>query len=106
MKTQQSKIYSMLYIRGSKKEVCSSIGLPQKIWNSQIKKNLISKGIRKRRINKTKVRKKKEIIKIRGEINEIEYIETKKANSLKKEKNMMWERLKAKREEDGRGWNG
>ena len=54
----------------SKREVHSDIDLPQetrKISNKQI--NLLPKRIRKRRPNKSKVSRRKEIIKIREELN-------------------------------------
>ena len=57
----------------SKREVYSYISLPQetrKISNKQ--SNLTPEGTRERRTNKLKVSRRKEIIKIRAEINEIE----------------------------------
>ena len=66
----------------SKRKVYSNTSLPQekrKISNEQ--SNLTPKGTRERRTNKTQSQRKKEIIKIRAEINEIE---TKKNNSKDK----------------------
>ena len=57
----------------SKREVYSHTSLPQetrKFSNKQ--SNLTPKGTRERRTNKTKVSRRKEIIKIRAEINETE----------------------------------
>ena len=57
----------------SKREIYSNTILLQetrKISNEQ--PNLTTKGTRKRRINEPKVSRRREIIKIRGEINEIE----------------------------------
>ena len=57
----------------SKREVYSYTSLPQekrKISNKQ--SNLTPKGTRVRKTNKPKVSRRKEIIKIRAEINEIE----------------------------------
>ena len=58
---------------GSKREVHTNIGLPQdtrKIPNKQ--PNFTTKGIRKIRTNKALFSRRKEIIKIRAEINEME----------------------------------
>ena len=58
---------------GSKREIYSYTSLPQetrKMSNTQ--SNLTSKGTRERRKTKPKVSRRKEIIKIRAEINEIE----------------------------------
>ena len=57
----------------SKREVYSNTILPQetrKISNKQ--PNLTPKAIRERRTNKTQISRRKEIIKVRAEINEIE----------------------------------
>ena len=57
----------------SQKEVYSYTSLPQETRKISIKQsNLTPKGTRKSRINKTKVIRRKEIIKIRAEINEKE----------------------------------
>ena len=59
--------------RSSEREVYSYTSLPQetrKISNKQ--SNLTPKGTRERRTNKPKVSRRKEIIKIKAEINEIE----------------------------------
>ena len=68
----------------SKREVCSNIILPQetrKISNNQ--PNLTPKAIRERKKTKLRVSKKKEIIKIRAEINEIETKQLQRSTKLK-----------------------
>ena len=57
----------------SKREVYSNTILPQETRNiSDKQRKLTPKAIRERRIKKPKVSRRKEIIKIRAEINEIE----------------------------------
>ena len=61
----------------SKREVYSNTILPQETRNISNKQpNLIPKGIRERRTKKPKVSRRKEIIKVRSEINEKEMKET------------------------------
>ena len=72
MKTQPYKIYGMQQI-SPQREFHSDTGFPQKkrkISNTQ--PNIPHKRIRNRRTNKPKVSRRKEIIKIREEINKIE----------------------------------
>ena len=69
----------------SKREVYSNTILPQETRNISNKQpNLTPKAIRQRRTKKPKVSRRKEIIKIRAEINEIETKKTiAKINKLK-----------------------
>ena len=70
----------------SKREVYSSTNLPQEIRNISNKQpNVTPKGIRERRTKSPKVSRRKEIIKIRSEINEKEMKETRaKINKTKR----------------------
>ena len=74
-KLKQSKIIQNVWgwsKSSSNREVYSSKRLPQKTGKiSNKQSNLIPKATRKGRKNKTQVSKRKEIIKIRAEINEI-----------------------------------
>ena len=57
----------------SKREVYSNISLPQEIRKSSNKQSsFISQAARERKTDKTKVSRRKEIIKITAEVNEIE----------------------------------
>ena len=56
----------------SKREVYSNRSLPQETRKNLKQSNLTPKGTRERRTNKPKVSRRKEIVKIRAEINEIE----------------------------------
>ena len=76
----------------SKREVYSNTILPQgtrKISNKQ--PNLTPKAIRERRTKKPKVNRRKEIIKIRSEINEKEMKET--IAKINKTKNWFFEKI-------------
>ena len=76
----------------SKREVCSNTILPQetrKISNKQ--PNLTPKAIRERRIKKPKVSRRKEIIKIREEINEKKIKET--IAKINKTKSWVFEKI-------------
>ena len=77
MKTRWSKTYGVQQ-SSSKREVCNDTGLPQEM-NKQTNKqksqinnlNLHLKKLKKEEQAKPKISRKKEIIKIRAEINEI-----------------------------------
>ena len=72
MRTQPQKIYGMQK-RSSQREVQRDIDLPQKTRKISNKQpNLLPKRIRRRRTKKPKCSRRKEIIKIREEINKIE----------------------------------
>ena len=80
--------------RISKREVYSYISLPQetrKISNKQ--SNLTPEGTRERRTNKLKVRRRKEIIKITAEINEIETKKTIAKINKTKTKSWFFEKI-------------
>ena len=91
MKTQWSKTYGCSK-SSSKREVYSNTFLPQetrKIWNKQ--SNLTPKGTREKEQTKPKVNRKKEIIKIRAELNELE---TKKTIAkINKTKSWIFEKI-------------
>ena len=68
----------------SKREVYSDTSPPQEIRKISNKQhNITPKGTRKRRTNKIKVSRRKEIIKIKAEINEIEILKIEKINETK-----------------------
>ena len=99
----------------SKREVYSNIILPQetrKISNKQPK--LTPKAIRERRTKNPKVNRRKEVIKIRSEINEKEMKET--ITKINKTKSWFFEKInkidkplarliKKKKGEDSNQWN-
>ena len=79
----------------SRREVYSNTVLPQETRNSSNKQpNLTPKAIRERRTKKPKVSRKKEIIKIASEINEIEMKET--IAKMNKTKSWLFEKIKKK----------
>ena len=85
----------------SKREVYSYTSLPKETRRISSKQsNLTPKGTRERRTNETKVSRRKEIIKITAEINEIE---TKKTTAkINKTKSWFFEKIKKTDEPLGR----
>ena len=76
----------------SKREVYSNKILPQETRNTSDKQpNLTLKAIRERRTKKPKVSRRKEIIKIRSEINETEMKET--TPKINKTKSWFFEKI-------------
>ena len=66
-----------MLFRSAKREVYSNTSLPQETGNISNKQpNLAPKAVRERRTKKAKVSRRKEIIKVRAEINEKEMKET------------------------------
>ena len=90
MKTQRSKTYRMQQ-NSSKMEIYSNTVLPPETRKNLKESNITSKATRKRRRNKTQSQERKEIIKIRGKMNEIQMKRT--AEKISETKNWLSEKI-------------
>ena len=90
MKTQISKTQRMQQ-NSSKMEIYSNTVLPPETRKNLKESNITPKATRKRRRNKTQSQERKEIIKIRGKMNEIQMKRT--AEKISETKNWLSEKI-------------